>query len=291
MILDLLSIIAPLFVCAGLGFAWSRGGGRYDQELVTVLIMNFGAPCLVFSQLIALEVDGALMVRIAGGALAAMLAFGLIGAAVLRAARLPTHTYLGPLVFCNAGNMGLPLCLFAFGSEGLALATCFFAVMAVGHYTAGVWIWSGRLSPGELLRMPLSYAAALAVWVLVSGWPVPGWIQNTTELLGGLTIPLMLLTLGVSLSSMRLGRLRRTLALSLLRLGMGFGVGVGLSAWLELDGLARKVFIVECSMPVAVFNYIFAQRYGRDAEEVASLVLVSTVLAFALLPFLLAWLL
>ncbi len=291
MILDLLSIIAPLFVCAGLGFGWSRGGGRYDQELVTVLIMNFGAPCLVFSQLIALEVDGALMLRIAGGALAAMFVFGLVGALVLRAARLPTHTFLGPLVFCNAGNMGLPLCLFAFGSEGLALATCFFAVMAVGHYTAGVWIWSGRLSPRELLRMPLSYAAALAVWVLVSGWPVPVWIQNTTELLGGLTIPLMLITLGVSLSSMHLGRLRRTLALSLLRLGMGFGVGVGLSALLELDGLARKVFIVECSMPVAVFNYIFAQRYGRAAEDVASLVLVSTLLAFALLPFLLAWLL
>ena len=266
-------------------------GGRYDQELVTVLIMNFGAPCLVFSQLIALEVDGALMLRIAGGALAAMFVFGLVGALVLRAARLPTHTFLGPLVFCNAGNMGLPLCLFAFGSEGLALATCFFAVMAVGHYTAGVWIWSGRLSPGELLRMPLSYAAALAVWVLVSGWPVPVWIQNTTELLGGLTIPLMLITLGVSLSSMQLGRLRRTLALSLLRLGMGFGVGVGLSALLELDGLARKVFIVECSMPVAVFNYIFAQRYQRAAEDVASLVLVSTLLAFALLPFLLAWLL
>ncbi len=291
MILDLLSIIAPLFVCSGLGFVWSRAGGRYDQELVTSLIMNFGAPCLVFSQLVALEVEGALIARIAGGALAAMLGFALVGAVVLRAARLPIHTFLGPLVFCNAGNMGLPLCLFAFGSEGLALETCFFAMMSFMHFTAGVWIWSGRLSLGELLRMPLSYAAALAVWVLVSGWQVPVWIRNTTELLGGLTIPLMLLTLGVSLSGMHLGRLPRTLALSLLRLGMGFGVGVGLSALLELDGLARKVFIVECSMPVAVFNYIFALRYRRAAEDVASLVLVSTLLAFALMPFLLAWLL
>ncbi len=44
-------------------------------------------------------------------------------------------------------------------------------------------------------------------------------------------------------------------------------------------------------MPVAVFNYIFALRYRRAAEDVASLVLVSTLLAFALMPFLLAWLL
>jgi len=290
-ILELLSIIAPIFVCAGIGFVWARRGGAFDQEFITSLIMNFGAPCLVFSELVSLEVESAVMARMSGGAALAMLGFGLVGMIVLRVARLPTHTYLGPLLFCNAGNMGLPLCLFAFGSEGLALATCFFAVMAFAHYTIGVWIWSGRFSLYELLRMPLSYAAVLAVAILMLDLPVPLWIVNTTELLGGLTIPLMLLTLGVSLSGMHLGRLRRTLGLSLLRLGMGFGIGVGLSLLLELDGVARAVFIVECSMPVAVFNYIFARRYERSPDEVASLVVLSTLIAFALLPFLLAWLL
>ena len=259
--------------------------------LIPLLIMTFGAPCLVFSELVSLEVEPAVMVRMAGGALAAMLVFALVGTVVLRSARLPTHTFLGPLVFCNAGNMGLPLSLFAFGSQGLALASCFFAMMAFAHYTAGVWVYSGRFSLGELLRTPLSYAAVLAVTVLVADLRVPLWIQNTTELLGGLTIPLMLLTLGVSLSRMQIQRMPRTLALSLLRLGMGFGVGVALAALIGLDGVARSVFIVECSMPVAVFNYIFAQRYQRSPDEVASLVVLSTLIAFPLLPLLLAWLL
>jgi predicted permease len=290
-ILELFSILSPLFVCAGIGFVWARRGGSYDQELTTTLIMNIGAPCLVFAELASLEVDGGAMAQIVASALASMGVFVLVGWIVLRLARLPSHTFLSPMVFANTGNMGLPLCLFAFGTEGLALATAFFATVSIVHYTAGVWIWSGRASLGELTRMPLSYAVALAALVLATGQAPPVWVLNTTKLLGGLTIPLMLLTLGISLSRMQIRGVPRTLALSLLRVAMGFATGVVLAGYLELKGIPRGVVIIQCSMPVAVFNYIFAQRYQRSPEEVANLVVMSTLIAFALLPFLLAWLL
>ncbi len=291
MVLELLSILAPVFVCAALGFGWARSGRPYDQEFVTTLIMNFGAPCLIFSQLVSLRVERDVIAQMALGAVLAIVGFTLIGTLVLRVMRLPRHTYLGPLVFCNAGNMGLALCLFTFGPEGLSLASVFFAVMSITHYTAGVWIWSGRASLRELLQTPMSYAAVLAVLVLLTDFPVPQWIQNTTELLGALTIPLMLLTLGVSLSRMHVSRLPRAVGLSVLRLSMGFAIGVALSELLGFEGVARGVLILECSMPSAVFNYIFAQRYQRSPDEVASLVLVSTLIALVVLPFLLAWLL
>jgi predicted permease len=291
MILELLSILAPVFVCAALGFGWARSGRPYDQEFVTTLIMNFGAPCLIFSQLVSLRVERDVIAQMALGAVLAIVGFTLIGTLVLRVMRLPRHTYLGPLVFCNAGNMGLALSLFTFGPEGLSLASVFFAVMSITHFTVGVWIWSERASLRELLQTPLSYTAVLAVLVLLTGFPVPEWIQNTTELLGALTIPLMLLTLGVSLSRMHVSRLPRAVGLSLLRLSMGFAIGVALSELLGFEGVARGVLILECSMPSAVFNYIFARRYQRSPDEVASLVLVSTLIALVVLPFLLAWLL
>jgi len=291
MVLELLSILAPVFVCAVLGFGWARSGRPYDQEFVTTLIMNFGAPCLIFSQLVSLRVERDVIAQMALGAVLAIVSFTLIGTLVLRAMRLPRHTYLGPLMFCNAGNLGLALSLFTFGPEGLSLASVFFAVMSITHFTVGVWIWSERASLRELLQTPLSYTAVLAVLVLLTGFPVPEWIQNTTELLGALTIPLMLLTLGVSLSRMHVSRLPRAVALSLLRLSMGFAVGVAVSELLGFEGVARGVMILECSMPSAVFNYIFARRYQRSPDEVASLVLVSTLIALVVLPFLLAWLL
>jgi hypothetical protein len=58
-----------------------------------------------------------------------------------------------------------------------------------------------------------------------------------------------------------------------------------------MTGAARGVIILQAAMPVAVFNYLFAQRYAREAEEVAGMVVLSTLIAFAGLPFLLAVLL
>ena len=239
---------------------------------------------------VSLEIDPSGLVGMLIGAVAMMAISALIGALVLRGLRLPLHTFLSPMIFANNGNMGLPLCLFAFGPVGLSLAVVFFATVALAHFTAGVWIWSGRASLAELIRTPLSYAVLLAAAVLATGYEVPRWLQHTTELLGGLTIPLMLLTLGVSLSRLQIRSAQRALGLSMLRLGMGCLIGVGLSEAMGLEGIPRGVLILQCSMPVAVFNYIFAQRYGRSPDEVASLVVVSTLLSFVTLPLLLAWL-
>ena len=288
---ELLSVLAPTFVCAALGWSWGRWGPGYDTALITALISNVGAPCLVFAQLTGLEVEAAALLQMAIGAGLALLSFAAVGAIILWVWGLPAHTFLPPLMFGNAGNLGMSLCLFAFGREGFTLGVCFYAVMATVHFTVGILIWSGRLSLGELLRNPLSGAALLAILVLVSEVRVPLWIRNTTEVLGGLTIPLMLLTLGVSIGELRVARLPRTIVLSLLRLGMGAIVGFGLAELLGFQGTSRGVLILQCAMPAAVFNYLFAQRYGREPEQVASIVVVSTLLAFLLSPLLLASLL
>jgi predicted permease len=287
MLSELLTIVAPTFLCAGAGFVWGRWGPRYDRDVITSLITNIGMPCLVFSSLVRLQLEPRAMAQMAGSALLAFACFAAIGAVVLRVWRLPTHTYLAPLIFGNAGNMGLPLCLYAFGPEGLALAICFYATAASTHFTLGLLIWSGRLSLAELARNPLFAAAVAAILVIVTDFNVPAFVLNTTELLGGFALPLMLLTLGVSISELHTARLGRTTALSLLRLGMGVAVSVALAHVLGLEGRARSVFILEASMPVAVFNYLLAERYQRSPEQVASLVVVSTLIAFALLPVLL----
>jgi predicted permease len=54
-----------------------------------------------------------------------------------------------------------------------------------------------------------------------------------------------------------------------------------------LEGAAKGVLIMQCSMPVAVFAYLFAMRYDRQPQEVAATVVISTVMSFLLLPALL----
>jgi predicted permease len=113
-------------------------------------------------------------------------------------------------------------------------------------------------------------------------------LANTVNLLGGMTIPLMLLTLGVSLASIRLRHVGSGMLLGGLRIGLGAAVGWAVGVALGMDTLERAVLMVQSAMPVAVFNYLMAVRANRSPEQVANLVMCSTVLSFAWLPIVLA---
>ena len=292
--LVVLSVVAPVFLCAAVGYGWSRGGGRYDRAVVTALISNIGAPCLVFRNLTGLAVDVGSMAEMAGAAAVSIGAFALIGTLALRAWRLPTHTFLSPLVFANAGNMGLAISKLAFPGEigdvspGLALGACYFAVASLLQFTVGVFFWSGRLAPGDLARTPLVWSVVCAIVVLASGLRLPGWVLETTGLLGDLSIPLMLLTLGVSLAELSISDIWRSVGLAVLRIGMGIAVGLTVAWALGLVGPARGVLVLQCSMPPAVFNVLFAEQYGRSPTQVASLVVVATLISVVTLPLVLA---
>jgi predicted permease len=187
--------------------------------------------------------------------------------------------------------MGLPLCLFAFGDQGLALAIIYFSVTSVLNFTVGVGLASGTMSPLVLLRTPVIWAVALSVAVIVTEYEAPLWATRTIALIGQVTIPLMLLTLGVSLARLGLRRLGRSTILAILRLALGFGAGVAVAWALDLDRVSGGVLIIQTAMPVAVFNYLFAQRYAREPEDVAGMVLISTVISFLTLPLLLSFVL
>ena len=288
---ELTAIVAPIYVAVGVGYLWHRAGRSWSREVVTDLIMTVGAPCLVFSSLVGMEVDAAALGELALAALAGFAAIALVGGVILKAFGLPLQSFLAPIVFGNVGNMGLPVAYFAFGQEGLALGVAFYAVAAFTQYTAGIWLWSGRVSGGELLRTPLFWSAIAAAVVVAADLPVPTFLLRSTELLGAFTIPLMQISLGFSLAGIELGNLPRSVGLSLLRLGLGLLVGFAVAEAFGFTGAARGVVILDCSMPVAVLNHLLAEKYDRHPSEVAGLVVVSTLFSLVTLPLVLAWVL
>lgn len=286
MILELFNTIFPVVACAGLGYLWARFDQPFDTRIVTRLVGHIGAPCLIFSTMVGIQGMSGQIAEMALSAVAVLLAFAAIAAIILYFAKLPMRTYLAPVTFPNAGNIGLPLCLFAFGDEGLVLGIGFFAVSSSAQLIFGQWLFSGLPTPVPLLKAPIPYAVAIGAIFLATDTQPPEFIYNTTDLLGGFAIPLMTFTLGVSLAKLKVVRFSRTLALSLLRLGMGAAGGFGFAELFGFEGMARGVLIIQCSMPIAVFNYLFATYYNRDPEEVASLVVLSSILAFLLMPLL-----
>jgi len=288
---QLFAIIAPIILCAGLGFGWARKGIDYPVDFVTRVVMNIGAPCLILSSFSRAGIDIGKMAEVASATLVVLAIMLVLGSLLIRLMRLEISTFLPSLLFPNIGNMGLPVCLFAFGKTGLALGLTVFLVVFTLQMSLGIMLAAGRGNLRGLLKQPVLWATVGAVVLVASGKTLPGWLDNTTGILGGATIPLMLITLGVSLARLKVAEWRHSLLFSLVRVLGGFGLAVLVSAWLGLDGVDRGVLILQSSMPVAVFNYLLALRYQREPGEVAGMVVLSTLLAFALLPLIVSFVL
>jgi predicted permease len=284
---EIATIISPLFIIAGVGFFWGRSSRPFNTNMIGGLVVNFGVPCLIFSTLTRLKVSLADFGAAAGVFSIAVLANIIVSMIILRLMKRDVGTFLPGTVFANNGNMGLPLCLFAFGPEGLALGISIFVVSATANFLLGVSFASGKMSLRETLTAPHLYVVIAALGFLFAGIDPPRWLSNTTHIIGGMSIPLMLLALGVSLARLKVSSVGQSLILAAFRIGFGFGAGLVLSWLFGLEGTARGVLILQCAMPSAVLNYIIAARFDKEPGEVAGLVISSTVLSLVTLPALL----
>jgi predicted permease len=291
MLNQLFAVIAPILICAGLGYGWARMGINYPVDFVTRLVMNIGAPCLILSSFSKAGIDIGKMAELSIATVLILLITLVLGGLLIRMMKLDIGTFLPSLLFPNIGNMGLPLCLFAFGEEGLALGLTIFLVIFTLQMSLGILLVAGRGNLGGLIRQPVLWATGIAVLLVSTGQTLPAWLDNTTNILGGATIPLMLITLGVSLAQLKVAEWKHSLLFSLIRVLGGFGLALLVAALLGLEGVDRGVLILQSSMPVAVFNYLLALRYQREPGEVAGMVVISTLLAFVMLPFIVSFVL
>jgi|ETNmetMinimDraft_35_1059890.scaffolds.fasta_scaffold08091_4 predicted permease len=290
-VIQLFEILAPVLICVCLGVFWVRMGESFDTPMVTKLVTVIGTPALVFYALSTANLDKTLFMQMGLSAILAYSLFLVAGYLLLPVFGLSRQAFLQTLTFPNIGNVGLPLCYLAFGEQGLALAIAFFVVFVMLQFTVGIALVSGGFSPRLLLTMPVIPATMIAMVFLLTETAVPKWALNSTKMIGDLTIPLMLFTLGVSLASLKLGNLRVSFGLASLRLILGFSVALLLVWLLGLRDEAAAVVILQCSMPVAVYVYLFAQLYEQRATEVAGVVIVSTLMSVVSLPLVLLYVL
>ncbi len=280
----LVDVIGPIAVVALIGWMWGRARQPFDTLSFSMVASYVGTPCLIVDSLATsgLRADGLAAMGL-GATLCTLLALA-AGFLLVIVSRQPVSTYLPASTFANCGNIGLPLALFAFGKEGMALAIAYLSVHGLFNFVIGQALAAGRFSLRETLVSPLLWATALGAVLSATGTALPLSVGRAAHILGGLTIPMMLLALGYSLTKLRVTSLAWPLAFSALRLLGGFAIGWGVALALGLTGVARGVLVIESAMPVAVYNYMFAARFDNRPEDVAGLVVLSTILAIGALP-------
>ncbi len=285
MFVEIFAVLAPVLFCALAGFIWAKSSHEYPSEFISKLVFNLAAPCLVVSSISSVQLSVEALTEMALAATLALVIILLLGYGLLKVLGHDVPTVLVSLAFPNVGNMGLPLAFFAFGDKGLALAVAYFMVISIAHFTIGMAIATGQgISWRHFLLNPILGAILLACLLVFTQSHLPLWLANSVTLIGQVTIPLMLMTLGVSLAQIKFQQWSQGFLYSVLRLLLGGGVACLVVELLDIEGVARSVVILQGLMPVAVFNYLFALKSQRNVETVASMVMISTLLAMLILP-------
>ncbi len=284
----ILPAVLPVFITAFIGYLVAKAGRPFDNKTVAFLVATVGTPALVFFNLTKTPIVPTALLGVTAATLIAITFYLLVGAVALKAMGLKARVFLPSLAFPNSGNLGLPLALYAAGDEGLNYAIVIFSVTAILNLTIGQAVAAGEGKWGLVAKIPILPAVALGLFFAYAGIPLPLWASNTLSMLGNLTIPLMLLMLGTSLAKIEVTSVGRSFMLGCVRIGMGIVAGFTIAGLFGFTGAERIAFVLQCAMPVAVYNYLFAQMYGNEPEAVASLVVVSTLISMVTIPIVLA---
>jgi hypothetical protein len=265
--------------------------GKKDPKINTKFITNFaanvGTPALILYALNIKNISFDIFSNYFWYYLLAITGFffvGIIFLLILKTKDIIRE--LPPFVLPNTGNMGLPICLFAYGSDGLGIAAAISSLIILFHFTLGVFLADRKFNFEVILKSPPFYTIIISVLLLYYEIQLPVFIENTSFLLMYATIFLILMSLGIALTRLKIFSFSKALISSIGRLILGPIIGLSIIYYYELDGFAAGVLLIQCSMPSAILNYLVGSIYSpkKIVDNIASMIVVSTLLSFITIP-------
>ena len=277
--IQLFPIMVPTILIVFLGLIWNKLGNQVDQSEITNIITWVGAPCLIFNTLIKLESSIFIVQDIIIAAILMILIMFACSYIILKIFNYPIRPLINPMVFSNSGNLGMTISLFAFGVLGLELAVIYFMITSILHFTIGLSIWSGKWSFKFLLKTPVLYAVLAGLIINFNDIELPKTITNTTSILSGITIPLLLFTMGISINKISYKIEPKIIMLIIIRIIIATSLAYILTIILDIKGIARNVILLQGVLPAPVFAYLFASQFNINPEKVANYLMTSTFIS------------
>ena len=282
----LFEVLFPVFFIIGIGYFLGRNNPKLDTTFITNFGANIGSPAIVFYSVTTTGLTFEIFINYFFYYFLAIIGFSLVGIIFLKFLKKDVIMELPPFILPNTGNMGLPICLFAYGSQGLGIAGAIASIIILFHFTLGVFLSSKKFTLEVITKSPAFYSIIISIIFIYFKIDVPSFIINTTMLLTYATIFLILMSLGIALTRLKVFSFNKALISSLARVIIGPIIGYGIIKSFDLTGVAAGVLLIQCAMPSAILNYLVGSIYSpkRIVDNVASMIVVSTILSFITVP-------
>ena len=285
--IKLFEVLFPVFFVVGIGYYLGRTNPKIDTTFITNLAANIGTPAMVIYAVTSTGITFNLFREYFIYFLIAIFLFYLIGLIFLYLLKVKDIIReLPPFILPNTGNMGLPICLFAYGDKGLGVAAAISSLIILMHFTVGVFLADRKFNLDVILKNPPFYSIVFSTFILYFEIQLPQVVVNTTEWLTFATIFLILMSLGIALTRLKVFSLNKAIFSSISRVIIGPIIGFGLIKFFNLSGFAAGVLLIQTSMPSAVLNYLIASIYSpkKVVDSIASTIVVSTLMSFITVP-------
>jgi predicted permease len=283
-------IIFPIFAVVAIGYIYARRKSP-SMDAANQINMDLFVPALIFHVLAQKTTDLAQFGSLALAAIGVMLISGLLAWPLARLFNIQWKTFVPPMMFTNCGNVGIPVCVLAFGEAALPAMVIVFVLENVLHFSLGTYLLNHRAGLGGLLRMPIIIAAIAGVTFSAADIQLPQFLAQPIEMLGQVAIPLMLFSLGVRLTQIDLADWRVGMLGAVACPVLGVIAALPLLWLFDLQGTTASVFLVFAVLPPAVLNFMVSEKFGQEPQRVASIVLLGNLFALVSIPVMLAFLL
>mgnify|MGYP001216341699 FL=1 len=284
--LKLFEVLFPVFFIVGIGYFLGRKNPKFDTTFITNYSGNFGAPALFIFAITSSGVTYSVFSEYFIYAVIALTSFALIGVIFLFFLKKDISRELPPYFLPNTGNMGIPICLFAYGTLGMGVAAAISSLVILLHFTINIFLASKKFDIKIILKSPPTYAVIVAVFFLYFDLEMPKVVINTVMLLGYAMIVLILMSLGVSLTQLKVFSLKDSIISSIGRVIIGPIIGFLIIKIFNLSGFAAGVLLIQSAMPSAILTYLVAEMYSpkKVVDSISSMIVVSTLMSLITVP-------
>ena len=284
--LRLLEVIFPVFFVIGIGYYLGKKNPKIDTNFITTFGANIGSPAIVIYSVTTTGLTFDIFSKYFFYYLIAIIGFAVVGILFLFLQKKDLIMELPPFILPNTGNMGLPICLFAYGQTGLGIAGAISSLIILFHFTLGVFLASKKFKLEVILKSPAFYSIIISLFFIYYEIEMPNIIVNTTMLLTYATIFLILMSLGIALTRLKVFSFYNAFFSSIARVIIGPLIGFIIIKIFNLNGISAGVLLIQCSMPSAILNYLVGSVYSpkKIVDNIASMIVVSTILSFITIP-------
>ncbi|MFH1737135.1 MAG: AEC family transporter [Actinomycetota bacterium] len=291
---ELLTFIPAVIIIIGLGWFLKRTGFLPENsvDIFNKIIIYVSLPALIFLAVqktdISLSVTKFPLYAAVVMLVCLALSFGL--GKLLKFKNSLLGAFLITAAIGNTGYIGFPLTIGLFGQSELVKSIFYDFGTVVVLFTIGIMIAGYFGDPEHKMNVVKEFATFPSVIALVLGLvcnplTLPHFAATTLEYLSLANVPLVMLTVGLTLESKAIGRYAAPLAAMLaVKLLVSPAIAFLAGTAGGLSGTNLGIVVLEASTPAVMLSLVVGLKYKLDVEFISLAIVVSIIASLATIP-------